>query len=70
MSEQSYGFLFENKAIADKQPILSTTKIIGSWLSSIHYAQKLPEKKIKREMWRQNLGHYLFQHYQKKERFW
>lgn len=69
MSEESYGFLFENKSITDNQPELTITKKIGSWLSSIHYSQKVLEKKIKREMWRQNIGNYLSEHYEKKEKF-
>ncbi|HAI97507.1 MAG: hypothetical protein CL865_03505 [Cycloclasticus sp.] len=69
MSEESYNFLYENKSIPESQPILSITKRIGSWLSSIHYSQKFIEKKIKREMWRQNLGVYLSRYYIKKEKF-
>ena len=42
---------------------LSPTKKLASWMSSIHYEQKLPEAEIKYEIWKQNLGDYLVQHY-------
>ncbi len=62
---QMYKSLFEKKLTSIELQTLSVTKQLGIWLSSIHYNQKGPEKKIKQDIWQRNLGNYLLRYYQK-----
>lgn len=64
MDKEMYIHLFEGSELKQRILNLSVPKKVASWASSIHYEQKIPEQKIKQQIWRQNLGDYLVTHYQ------
>ncbi len=63
MNKLVYENLFTGTILPEKGRQLSVTKQIASWLSSIHYEQKQPERIIKQQIWQKNLGDYLVKNY-------
>jgi hypothetical protein len=61
----TYGELFEGEPVAVVPTELSTVKRATLWLSSRHWAYKDDEQRIRRQVWRQNLGEYLVRNYRR-----
>ena len=64
IAAEDYHYLFQHQQPIDDALELTLVKKLATWLSSIHYRQKVPEKKIKREIWQQNVGNYVAANYQ------
>jgi hypothetical protein len=69
MKAAIYDRLFNNGHQKKSPAILPREQKIASWLSSIHYDQKSPEREIKYEIWKRNLGLYLVKHYRRTMQF-
>lgn len=65
IGEAAYEYLFENKPVQVSVHNSTVVKKLASWLSSIHYDQKLSDKEIKYESWKRNLGDYLVENYRR-----
>jgi hypothetical protein len=65
MEASVYQRLFTNEFVEPVITPLSTTKKLASWTSSIHYQQKRAEAEIKFQVWKENVGDFLVEHYQR-----